>query len=490
MNTGIFISYNHGDARIALALNQSLLALSPDLNVFIDHSGLEAGDEYEAKLARSIGASQWFLIICSGSPRPERDMGWCLYEAGQFRQKLFNDKNESLVRNRIVAIHDGAKPKQLSQFQSVLISELDQRGRPLDLRPNIEDNNSFENTPAYSLFETIIKRSGEKPLRDLGDSNVRNLMRESVRKIVRAFIDAASEETLPEIVLQPRISFRLPPTIDRKPVSLSPDTKILSYEASLSTIFGINGVETTWNEIKLRCQNSSGTDPFWMTEVERAAEQVSLDHVPEQPIGIAISKSDGKFYRVLFARYEPTKNKARTCYVAFVPTRARRFDVRQRTSILLSTLILSIRFKQRILPYIERIKAAPQSKMLEEVLRFDNELSQVETEAQEFGLFPPEDEGDETPLLGILKESESKQFIETLINSWKAGRAAFGIAINRARPSATNTPTQATTSEAATIIIDELQKVGLVNSRFIQIISAEILEAEKIGIGSEAIAVR
>jgi hypothetical protein len=167
MTVGVFISYNHQDVSIANALAQALFAISPDISVFIDHSGLEAGDEYELRIARSISQSQWFLIICSGSPRPERDMGWCLYEAGQFRQKLTSESSESLIRDRLVALHDDKRPAQIQQFQSTLVNEIDRQSRPLDLRPSVEDNSQFEYTDVYGLLVTIVKRSQLCPLRDL-----------------------------------------------------------------------------------------------------------------------------------------------------------------------------------------------------------------------------------------------------------------------------------------------------------------------------------
>ena len=72
---GVFISYNHADLPIADALRQSLIAISSELDPFIDHVGLDAGEEYEKKLAQSIDAPQWFLMICCGPPNVERDMG-------------------------------------------------------------------------------------------------------------------------------------------------------------------------------------------------------------------------------------------------------------------------------------------------------------------------------------------------------------------------------------------------------------------------------
>ena len=131
---GVFISYNHADLTIANALRQSLIALSSDLDPFIDHVGLQAGDEYEQKLAQSISVAQWFLMICSGRPRLEKDMGWCLYEAGQFRRKLLAEGSEELIQSRFVAIHDDERPSQLAKFQSVQISGKDLYGHTLDLK--------------------------------------------------------------------------------------------------------------------------------------------------------------------------------------------------------------------------------------------------------------------------------------------------------------------------------------------------------------------
>jgi hypothetical protein len=71
--TGVFISYNHKDKRIAEAVVESLTALSPNLEVFIDHAGIEGGDDYETKISESIQKSQWFVFICSGGDKSEKE---------------------------------------------------------------------------------------------------------------------------------------------------------------------------------------------------------------------------------------------------------------------------------------------------------------------------------------------------------------------------------------------------------------------------------
>jgi hypothetical protein len=102
---GVFVSYNHSEAKIADALVETLTALSPDLDVFIDHSALEAADDYEAKISTSIRSSQWFVIIYSGGGKPNKDMSWCFYEAGQFRAKLGGNKpGQGLSRSHVLPL--------------------------------------------------------------------------------------------------------------------------------------------------------------------------------------------------------------------------------------------------------------------------------------------------------------------------------------------------------------------------------------------------
>ena len=124
---GAFISYNHKYKKIAEALVESLTSLSPDLEVFIDHSGIEGGDDYETKISDSIQKSQWFIFICSGGAK-EKDMGWSYYEAGQFRAKLEADDQKKAIRDRMCFLYDVDRPSQLARYQG---SEFRRAGRIL-----------------------------------------------------------------------------------------------------------------------------------------------------------------------------------------------------------------------------------------------------------------------------------------------------------------------------------------------------------------------
>jgi TIR domain len=486
---GVFISYNHADLTIANVLRQSLIALSSDLVPFIDHVGLKPGDEYEQQLAQSISASQWFLMICSGPPRLEKDMGWCLYEAGQFRSKLPAEGSDELFRSRFVAIHDDERPSQLAKFQSVPINSKDIYGHTLDLKTErLEEEATilFESTPAYTFFETLIKQSRQEPLRDLTDPNVRSLIRTNTRVLIRAFIQMQSEAKLPEVVFQPRISFRLPAAADPLPSRITPDTPVVGDGASLSQIFGITGLETTWGKIKACSRDEDGNDPLWVSEIEAAAEQVSLDRVPNQPDGLCLAKADGKFYAVLFARYEPFRSGARICYIVFVPRRARHFDVRQRTSILLSALILSIRFRQRILPFIDELQNLPRKKKIDGLSDLERELLEIETESQEFGLRIPKNEDDEEPpLVREFREGESQSFVRQTIQSWQLSRRALADVFKSTKVTDPNADRVQAGVDGADIAVKELQKVQQANGKLIQLVTEELLLVEKVAAGEK-----
>jgi hypothetical protein len=63
---GLFVSYNHQDKIIADALVEALTFLSQSLEVFIDHSGIEGGDDYETRIYDSISRSQWLACTRFG----------------------------------------------------------------------------------------------------------------------------------------------------------------------------------------------------------------------------------------------------------------------------------------------------------------------------------------------------------------------------------------------------------------------------------------
>ena len=106
MSIGVFISYKRVDKRIANELRTCLVALSGDIDAFIDHR-IGAGEDYDQRISKEINASTWFIMINPGNASSEKDMGWCIYEAGQFRNRLSSeDMSEHEIAQRMCVIYD------------------------------------------------------------------------------------------------------------------------------------------------------------------------------------------------------------------------------------------------------------------------------------------------------------------------------------------------------------------------------------------------
>lgn len=473
---GVFISYNHKDKIIADALVQALTSISPRLAVFIDHSGLEGGDEYEGKLSKSIQNAQWFIIVCSGAPRPGKDMNWCFYEAGQFRAKLEGENQTSGLRSRMCYVYDGERPGQLARYQGTNVTPFDRAGHKLSTDVDNDDSLDYENTELFDLLELIVEKSTTEPLRDLTDPSVRQLMRGGVRRITRAFIRNQLEEIVCEIVFQPRISFMLPPVSAGNPAGLTADTMIVGYEGTLGAIFGVAGGASKWEDIK-RNSIVNDIEALWISDIEAATQEVAQGRIPPQTESLCVSK-DGNFYRPIIIRYEKYRSEAKNCYIVFIPARNRQFSLKLRTSLLLSGLILSVRFRQRVLPIVADLKslnAGASAKRSELLLKFQKELTGIETEAVEFGLPMPKDEHDDPPLLNGFRDGPLKDGLRSDIHSWINTRMSIFEKIAAAR-----SPTKDVTPvDAANLIIESFNGMSAINGRFINAISEELLYVEK-----------
>jgi TIR domain len=476
---GVFISYNHKDKIIADAVVKSLTSISPDLDVFIDHSGLEGGDEYEAKLTASIQKAHWFIIICSGTARASKDMNWCFYEAGQFRAKLEAESEVSSLRSRMCYLYDGERPSQLARYQGTHVTQADRADRKLNVESENDDTLDYENTELFDLLGLIVETSAHQPLRDLTDPNVRQLVRGGVRKITAAFLRNQLEEVVGEIVFQPRISFMLPPPArDSEPRGLSSETVVVGYDATLATIFGIAGNTAKWGEIKQIVVSGSSIEPLWFADIEAATNEVAKGRVAAQTEALCFSH-EGCFYRPIIARYEKYRSGAKNCYIAFIPTRNRQFNLSHRTSALLSGLILSVRFRQRVLPIVSDLKAlepAASSKKLDFLTRFQKEVISIETEAVEFGLPVPNDEHDEPPLLNAFRDGRMKDQLRAAIADWTRVKQVIFEKISAAR----SPNKDVSASEVSSFVIDALSEMRAINGTFVNALSEELLYAEKI----------
>jgi hypothetical protein len=470
---GLFVSYNHQDSFIADTLVEALAFASTALDIFIDHSGLEGGDDYEDKIHESILKSQWFLIICPQSIGTRRDMSYCFYEAGQFRARL-QSQNIAEIRKRICCLYDGQIPGPLSKYEGTKVSAISRGGRPINL--SSEDSLDLENTELFSLVETIIKRSGATNLVDLGDEATRKALRSGVKRIISAFIAAGINDSIDEVVFQPRISFIVSPSGDSPSNGLAPETEIDGEATTtLANIFGITGRFSTWKHIKENALSIYKMEPVWIADLEQAVLNLANNNVPIQPVTLCLGR-DGNFYAPIVTRYELFRSGKKKCYIVFIPSQSRNFASTMRSSILLTGLILSVRFGQRVLPTAAELKAiqpgdAGANRRMDILCKLLQELVAIENEAIEFGLPVVRDEHDEPPLLDAFRDGSTKEELRREILKWTVIRNTFIEKVAEAR--SPDKPISAT--DAANYVIESFADMKKLNSRFLIDICGELL---------------
>jgi len=247
MTVPVFISYHGTDFAIARELRTSLLRLSDDFDVFLDRDTIARGAEYKRVIAAKIKEAEWFVIVCTGFPRRDADMMWSFYEAGQFQATL-RDSLANEANKRIVCVFDSEPPSILSEFQGVQVSEKQRSGQPIDMSLRPGQNIQLDDSAIYNFLEQMITNSPDQPLRAVGTTSAREMLREESHKLITQFLAAGSHVIVEEKSLQPRISFEL--LADTK---LSPQTAVKSYDASLRQLFGIESEETTWADIVQTC---------------------------------------------------------------------------------------------------------------------------------------------------------------------------------------------------------------------------------------------
>lgn len=477
---GVFISYNHKDKKIADAVVETLAALSQDLKVFIDHAGLEGGDEYEPKLSESIRRSQWFVIISSGLGNLERDMSWCFYEAGQFRAKLEAANQLNAIRDRLCYLYDGKPPSQLSRYQGTKVSLTDRNDNPLNVTQETEDTLNYENTDLFDFLCLLLTKSTDRPVRNINEHGIRKLMRTGVRRITHAFFSSRADYLIAEDVFQPRINFIIRPRESyNNDEGLCPETKVYGEYNILPDIFGISGATTTWAEIKDAACNIHCNEPMplWIYDIEMASREVARGKIPSQTEFVCLGL-DGRFYRPIYVRNLIYNSGKIESYVAFIPSRDRRFEVDLRSSMLLSALILTIRFRQRVLPIVEEVTgnpAASAAAKAELLLKLQTTIVIVEAEAREFGLMPPKDPNDEPPLLIGFRDGADKSALRIEIRKWLKTRALIFEKIAAAQAPGRDV----SWSDAAAEVSNAFSGMKETNSAFLQTLCNELLYLEK-----------
>lgn len=494
-DVGVFVSYNHKDRKIAEALVEAFAALSDRFEAFIDYSGIDGGDLYEVKIAEAIAKSQWFILICSDSQKSSKNMNWCFYEAGQFRSKLLgellayqDDKDKhpesenrlSKVKSKMTYLYDGENPSQLASYQGAKVSAISDSGATLKVEDEDDDSLEYERTPLFSLFSQFLEKSGSSPLKNVAEANTRKFMRSGVRKVTAAFLRNIVDEVIDEVVFQPRVCFQIPVQSGQDGIGLSEATSVYDEDKhSIEEVFGLIDNPTTWGRIKKEATNAiHNTEPLWILDVENAAREIAAGRKPTQTSSTLVT-TNSQFVIPILSRIEKFRSGAKKCYIAFLPARDRKFASTQKTSLLISALILCIRFRQKIMPLIEEIsKAQPKpAKLIPLLSKFKREVINVEMESIEFGLTPPDDPSDEPPLLNAFRDGVKRETMRNEIRDWNIKRNEIFSKIDTALKGVSD---ETSPEEVAKYIVDSLSGLREINGFFIETISEELLYVEKI----------
>jgi len=366
----------------------------------------EAG-QFEAK---KVLFSNGRLAGSSDDPVNSRDpsMKFEVQDSGQTEIR-FSDK--------LVCLFDVKIPSPFSKYNGTKVEAFDRFGRPIDMTAEPSGNLQLEETSSFALLERMLKSTG----RDTNPKDERRRLREKAHALITAFLGAGRESAVEDHPLQPRISFILPPR-----GQLSRDTIITGWDKSLTQLFSITSETTTWQNI-CACVSRGGVldaknVPLWISDIEQAAALIASNFLPDRVDHKCRLK--GRFYRVFPARYEDLKSGSKRVFVSFLPSSIRPFDLRERISTLLSGLILSIRFRERLIPKALGLRNLADTDKKAGVMDFYRELLAVETESAELGLAINDDDVPEaeTPLLSAFRDGEVKNELEAEIRKWHADR--------------------------------------------------------------------
>jgi TIR domain len=481
---GVFLSYSHADVQIAREVRRCLSQISDRLNVFLDHAALQGGDEYENKIAKAIKESTWFIFLAVGD-LSSKDLTWCFYEAGQFRAKLIpGEESRDRVTDRMCVLYDeDPPPRQTAKYQATKISAQDNAGRPIELDRNKSTFNEvqLESTGIYQLLTNIVQRSASTPLRDLGDVGVvSSLLRECSRAIIEVILRSRKDIKLPEVSLQPRISFTLPVAPKEGFSAIDPNTEVCGYDNALTSIFQIAGAKTTWGDFMSAALLPNGAVPLWLEDLERSmCKHVALGKVPPQTDMMCVS--GGTMYRPVITRFVPYQSGIRDVYVIFSPVQrrplvgigARRtsFGIAERIGVLLLSLIMAVRFRQRVLPLVESIESDTQDSSAT-LLRIEREIGSIESEAQEYGFAIAADAFDaqQSNLVDAMSDEEDRRTVRKFLQEYVPIRTEIVKQVQDVR----NVETPTLAQDVRAKIADRLRRLRELNGPFISLLVKEL----------------
>jgi hypothetical protein len=159
--------------------------------------------------------------------------------------------------------------------------------------------------------------------------------------------------------------------------------------------------------------------PLWADDVERSASDLAKNKIPRTSTSKCVLND--RVYRAFTARYQLFKDNRKTVYVSFLESIKKPFDLKRASGILLSALILGVRFHERLIP-LHKLFADDSTDKEQLLLDFYSELQAVEIEALQYGLKADASTPDDIPILTVITDKERRKVVEHGIKQWTCDR--------------------------------------------------------------------
>ncbi|WP_413990886.1 toll/interleukin-1 receptor domain-containing protein [Labrys okinawensis] len=347
--TSAFISYHHNDVHTARVLLDELQGLAQrgkgrdHLNIFLDIESVPPGALWKPTIDDGLRSHDWLLVIYSGE-----QSDYVGYEVGTFEQ--FHDKKTEKGKAFITCIYDVDPkliPATLTEKQNVAV--------PL-LPETLPDHHSLSEADANELFtgalgtllQNICKyKALYVPDNEPNPADYRTAINQAAINIAQAFMVSRGSELKSQTSLQPGIEISFKNA--SQPITAIPeDAEVMGTSVSFS-LFDLTlpwsenqAPKTTWSEFGKLIGN--GTTTQWMRKIESDVVR-AIQYRGISSGDVSFLGADKKTYRPILVRHQLFYNGSRKFFVIFVETPNRRFAGNERSSLLLTGLILASRWR-------------------------------------------------------------------------------------------------------------------------------------------------
>lgn len=427
-----FISYHHSDELIGDTLYDQLMFLAekgkgrPKLTCFLDVRDIRPGEPWQPVIDKALQDMDWLIVVFTG----EQSV-YCGYEIGIFSQLHAMSMKEVHPTRRIMGLHD----VEIESIPVVLRLSKNTPVRPV-LKP-VEMNHVL--VEAAEIDEWFNSKLG-RFLREFCDYKQLYTTQDeannpsayginiatAAKKISNAFFLAQGTDVRNETQSQLGFEIDILRAGETALPAIPPESNIVGTSHAFS-ILGLNfptgpgePPHTTWEKLNRILQISRGGQAPWLHKVEtdviRAVENLMPSSEDTTFIG-----SNGRVYRPILVRHKLFVNGDRRFYILLIETLDRRFAGAERSSLILTAIILASRLR---FTYFEKWsdtanvlfgETTPIQKFADACKQLYYTIQWIELESAEFGIT------DKSKLCAAFGQ-ENRARVERFFVDWEAAK--------------------------------------------------------------------